>query len=468
MSFRTRIVLMTTTLVLVLFSVGSTILIHITFDVAMKKEVDASVKENEMLLNTIKMVEEHGAWFTEYDLISIVNKACDENTGNSYRLVQDENNIYTKNKEIISSFNQVSAPERHKVIVTYFQTKSGEQYLQTTTRFYLNGKKYALDIGRNLSTIYQMRENQIDVFQKVFLILLVVSAALSWGLAGVLTKPLRKLAKATSEIGAGNLSYRTNMNSSDEIGVLSEKFDDMAEQIENNIALIKASAEQQEMFVGAFTHEMKTPMTSIIGYADLLRTQNICEDDKEEALNYIFTEAKRLENLSLKMLDLFGVDKKELVLKECSPLYLINHVVEHLKNAYDDAGIKIEFQAEDGTCFLEPDLFQSLLINLLENAKKAIQEKGLIFISVEMTDTGCKLTVKDTGEGIPEESLKHLTEAFYRVDKARARGSGNVGLGLALCEKIVQLHNGKIEFSSKEGLGTTVTVSLNGGRHEEH
>lgn len=113
------------------------------------------------------------------------------------------------------------------------------------------------------------------------------------------------------------------------------------------------------------------------------------------------------------------------------------------------------------------DLFQTLLINLLDNAKKAMEQGGKIIVVVKMTPQGCVLSVIDGGKGIPQEALVHLTEAFYRVDKARARSKGSAGLGLALCEKIVELHHGHMEFSSEEGVGTVVTVYLNGGLHEK-
>lgn len=263
------------------------------------------------------------------------------------------------------------------------------------------------------------------------------------------------------------MSYRTNIKANDEIGMLSLAFDKMADKLAENITLLKDSAEQKEMFMGAFTHEMKTPMTSIIGYADLLRSQKLNESDEEDALEYIFTEAKRLENMSLKMLDLFVADKKEMALKLCSPANVTEYVIRHLKNTYDKFHIQLQLEAQDGLCMLEPDLFQTLLINLLDNARKSMEQGGVINISVQMQKMGCKISVKDTGKGIPKESLKHITEAFYRVDKARARQAGSAGLGLALCDKIVQLHHGTMQFESKMGMGTTVTVTLNGGRYEK-
>lgn len=241
----------------------------------------------------------------------------------------------------------------------------------------------------------------------------------------------------------------------------------MWEKLEENITLLKESAEQKEMFMGAFTHEMKTPMTSIIGYADLLRTQKLNQRDQADALDYIFSEGKRLENMSLKMLDLFVADKKDVVLKKVSPANIVNYTVKHLKTTYQKNHIVIEVKAEAGECWLESDLFQTLLINLLDNAKKAMEQGGKIVVMVKMAQSGCVLSVTDGGKGIPQEALGHLTEAFYRVDKARARSNGSAGLGLALCNKIVELHHGSIEFSSEEGIGTIVTVYLNGGLHEE-
>ena len=113
---------------------------------------------------------------------------------------------------------------------------------------------------------------------------------------------------------------------------------------------------------------------------------------------------------------------------------------------------------------LEPDLFRSLLMNLLDNARKALAGGGTILVTVELTGEGCRLTVADDGPGIPKESLERLTEAFYRVDKSRSRQQGGAGLGLTLCAKIAQLHRGTLSFDSQEGQGTKVTAELKGGR----
>ena len=113
---------------------------------------------------------------------------------------------------------------------------------------------------------------------------------------------------------------------------------------------------------------------------------------------------------------------------------------------------------------LDTDFFGSLLVNLIENARKALPAGGVISIRSAMTAEGCRVQVSDNGRGIPKEALAHITEAFYRVDKSRSRAQGGAGLGLTLCAEIAKMHNGTISFESEDDRGTTVTADLKGGR----
>uniref|UniRef100_UPI0040563F66 sensor histidine kinase n=1 Tax=Agathobacter sp. TaxID=2021311 RepID=UPI0040563F66 len=463
MSVRLRIVFMTTSLIAILFSIGGAVMIHTSFTASLEKEEQMAVDSNELILRIVQYVGEDGEWFSEEQLISVIENVCSQDSIDCLLVTCTEKEIYKyqKKENIVKEMNPVTNVEENQVFVTCFFTEEGSPYLQTTTQLTLNRKSYHLSMGRNLTYIYEVRTEQVAIFQKTFLLMFLLGSVLSWGMATFITRHLRKLTKASKEIGEGNLSYRSNIKSEDEIGTLSKAFDCMAETLEQNIFLLKESAEQKEQFMGAFTHELKTPMTSIIGYADLLRTQRLNEEDKADALEYIFSEAKRLENMSLKMLDLFVADKKQLVCKECSPAELTQYVVKHLQNTYAKSQVQIEVNVQEGTCRLESDLFQTLLINLLDNAKKAMEQGGTIFVSVQLMETGCIVRVQDNGKGIPKEAIRHLTEAFFRVDKARAGSKGSAGIGLALCEKIVQLHNGSMTFESEEHVGTIVTVILN-------
>lgn len=279
-----------------------------------------------------------------------------------------------------------------------------------------------------------------------------------------LTRPLGTLSRASRELARGNLSYRAPVRSRDEVGQLASDFNRMAGQLEQNVNRIQESMALQERFMADFSHEMKTPMTSIIGYADLLRSQVLTPDEQMDAANYIFSEGKRLEALGLKLLDMLSLDQSKLQLVPASPADLVAGLLEHLKRVYAQKGIALQYRTAEGMCFLEPDLFKTLLVNLMDNARKALDNGGYIYVWQEMLPDGCRVRVLDNGRGIPPEALTHLTEAFYRVDKSRSRAQGGAGLGLSLCNEIVQLHGGTMQFESRVGNGTVVTVELKGGR----
>lgn len=159
----------------------------------------------------------------------------------------------------------------------------------------------------------------------------------------------------------------------------------------------------------------------------LLRSQVLTPDEQMDAANYIFSEGKRLEALGLKLLDMLSLDQSKLQLVPASPADLVAGLLEHLKRVYAQKGIALQYRTAEGMCFLEPDLFKTLLVNLMDNARKALDNGGYIYVWQEMLPDGCRVRVLDNGRGIPPEALTHLTEAFYRVDKSRLARTGRRG-----------------------------------------
>lgn len=289
-------------------------------------------------------------------------------------------------------------------------------------------------------------------------------AVLSYSLSSILTRPLSELSKASRAISAGKLSKRAKIFSEDEVGLVAKDFNAMAENLEKNIFELKAAMERQERFVGSFAHEVKTPMTSIIGYADLIRSETLDAEEQRQAVNFIVSEGRRLEHLSQKLLELLLTNQENVAFQAVDPAALIHGLVSHILPIYKKQRIMITCDCENGLCLLEADLVKSLLVNVLDNARKAMDgQLGYIHVKSVMLSDGCRISVQDSGRGIPAEALGHLTEAFYRVDKSRSRAQGGAGLGLALCQEIVALHNGTLRFESRPGRGTTVIVELRGG-----
>lgn len=466
MSFRFRITLMTITLIGVLFSVGGTVMIHTTFQSSLHKEEQFIVDNSRMILKMLQMVEKDKEWFDEKDLLETMENIGSQDAIDGVLLHSQEEDVY-KRGTMTAFFNRNQDLKDGNIYISYFQDGQEQMFLQATSTFIIGEKSYSLNLGRSLEHIYQVRLEQSSAFYQTFFLLLILGGFSSWLMASYLTKPLRTLRNASRQIACGNLSFRSGIGTEDEIGHLAKDFDDMAGKLEENIRELQEAAEQKDRFMGAFTHELKTPMTSIIGYADLMRTQKLTKEEEEDALNYIFSEAKRLENMSLKMLDIFIAGKSDIDRTEENPKELILFVTEHIKPVFLKENIHINVEGETRTFHMDADLIKTLLINLLDNARKAMKQGGRIDIFVEIGKEDCRISIKDEGQGIPKEELRHITEAFYRVDKSRARQEGSAGLGLALCDKIVKLHGGTMHFESEVGEGTTVIVTLKGGSANE-
>lgn len=510
MKFRLKVTLSMICLMAVLFSAGGTMLISKSFEDSLEQEIQTDLNSYRMVLNTLLVINESSDWSSEKDISNILEQLSAQNSSQAgVRFYQKESTedvtadgentetlndmadkestkvssgtaesasrdkvLYSSGKDVhcfkdftdeVSSTNLIYQIITPSEVQTSFLYPDSKYYLQISGTFSAGLQTMYLDIAYDLSPIYTSRIHQQQSYFWIFLALVGTCAVLSSVLSFFLTRPLTLLSKTSRRIASGDYTCRSSISTKDEIGQLAQDFNFMTDRLVTHMDELNASLARQNQFVGNFTHELKTPMTSIIGYADLLRTQTLSAEEAQNAANYIFSEGKRLERLSLKLLDIFVAEHQDFPLRLASPSEIIQETVRNLQADYRKLSILFDCQLESGTCMLEPDFFISLVKNLVENAKRAMPDGGVIRLILRMTETGCQLIVCDNGKGIPEESLSHLTDAFYRVDKSRSRAQGGAGLGLALCMKIAQMHKGTIQFSSQVGKGTIVTVNLNGG-----
>ena len=248
------------------------------------------------------------------------------------------------------------------------------------------------------------------------------------------------------------------MHTGDELEILSQGFDQMAGAVQDKVEALELSVQQRDDFVGAFTHELKTPMTGIIGYADLLRSIQPDPEEQREAAGAIFHEAQRLEALSGKLLQLMGLGEHA---PQLVPVQL-DSVFAEARRAVAPAlnGCILTMQSNGLTVQGDADLLCDLVINLVTNAAKASTPGSAIAVCAEQADGSIRLTVQDHGQGIPADKLARVWSRFYMVDKSRSRRQGGSGLGLALCSRIAQAHGGTLAMESELGKGTTVTITL--------
>ena len=288
----------------------------------------------------------------------------------------------------------------------------------------------------------------------IFVVLMVVCLLLFAVLSRVL-RPLQELNEGARQIARGRYDERIALGRRDEIGELSKNFDLMAEAVEQRTRRMEEAERKKTLFMGNLTHELKTPMTAISGYAKTLLTARISEEDREEALSYIYEESCRLERLSRKMMNLLLLEEGEQIHLEKVPAsVLFHHAKDACGGSLAEDGIILECH-EHGEAFLvDVDLFTEVLINLIDNGRKASGRGDRIILSASEE----VIEVIDFGRGIPEGEREKILEPFYMIDKSRSRKSGGAGLGLAIAALILERHHCKMEIESKVGQGTKMIL----------
>lgn len=310
-----------------------------------------------------------------------------------------------------------------------------------------------LETLEDVTEVFEERAQGFSVYRRITLAMLACCTAVMFFICTWLTKPIRLLAGATRKMAEGDYSYRARQVSHDELGQLTTDFNSMANALEGTIGELQEEVRAREDFIAAFAHELKTPLTAIIGYADLLRSRKLDEEKHFLSANYIYTEGKRLENMSFRLLDII-VTRRDTI--ERQPV-AAKSLFEYLKSMFSgntEQKIRIAFGA--GTVCAESNLLKSVLLNLVDNACKASGEGDLVEVLGKRTEDSYTFCVRDHGVGIPREELKKVTEAFYMVDKSRSRSKNGAGLGLALCVEILRLHDSELVIESTLGKGTSI------------
>lgn len=463
MKFKHKLVLCMVVLLGLSFGLGGTILIHRSFKTSLSSTIDSDLLNYESIQSTLLIAVDTNSVSSYIDMSNIINQLSAQ--GNSNR-----KNIILRNSdmEVVSIMNssftyKEMKPSDENTCNSIIWRENNNYYLQLCSSMDINTENLdisQMDIVYDITSVYAARAQEQNTFHLLLIAIFVVGSITSMIAASLLTKPLEKLSSLAQHISHGDYSARLHIHSGDEIEALANDFNNMADTIEDNISELHFSMEKQEQFMGSFAHELKTPMTSIIGYADLLRSQNMSEDETNEAANYIFSEGKRLESLSLKLLDLLVVKNQETILTPTDPALAVRNVINVMKPELAKEHITLKSSCRKGCCMMDIDLFQSLIINIIDNARKAIDDNGLIHVAGTVRDDNYVIIIKDNGRGMPPEEITRISEAFYRIDKSRSRAQGGAGLGLAICSKIAEIHQAKIKYKSAVGRGTVVTITL--------
>lgn len=336
-------------------------------------------------------------------------------------------------------------------------------YLTVCSNVNVENNPYLVLTATDISEIYELRSRQTEFVRRVSII---SAAAISLVLlitVIVLLRPLNRLNAYTKLIADGNYKIRIRKRGSQEIRELADNMNTMADAVQKNAARLEKVAEDRQTFIADLAHEMKTPLTSMLGFADLLRIKkNVSDKERREYAGVIVEETKRLRSLSGKLMELTALGGTEIEKKPLSLPEMIRETETALAPILAKNSVSLVCRSSDIIINADEELFKSLLYNIIENAIKASAIGQEITVNAGMYDGNAVISVTDHGIGMSEKDAEKVFEPFYMVDKSRSRKAGGAGLGLALCVKIAELHNATLTIDSRPGRGTTVYIIISG------
>ncbi|MBO9599306.1 MAG: HAMP domain-containing histidine kinase [Cohnella sp.] len=287
-----------------------------------------------------------------------------------------------------------------------------------------------------------------------------IGLAYSFWISGVLTLPLKKLISAIERVSQGDLNAKVPVNSKDEYGKVSQTFNDMTLRL-------REAEDARKRLVADVAHELRTPLS--IMQLKLENAQQTGSNASPEMLLGLHDEVIRL-GLLVEDLHVLSLAEAGRLTLDCKPLDLsekLEQLVDNVRMEAKENGLEIGFKSDTGPVTVTADArrIAQVFINLLTNAIRYTPAGGSISVHmegqvVERGSTYTKVSITDTGIGIPEEDVAHLFDRFYRVEEARSRNTGGTGLGLSIAHQFVKAHGGFIRVQSVPNAGTTFSVYL--------
>lgn len=365
---------------------------------------------------------------------------------------------YSINDGYIAYGNKKYNPTPEQMVEMFESTnkeltfKHHNEVLAYGTKNMINGQGYYIYVQKDTSGQKSAIANSaILILGCVFLTGSIVFLVI----ADIIVKPLTRLTTAIKELSNGNYNVRVDNVGQDEISKLNQGFNQMARQLAKQ-------DETRQKFISDISHEFQTPLTSIQGFANILKEEDLPKEQRVKYANIILYNSKRLSSLAKNMLQLTLLDREEIELEisNYSLVNQMNRVISTQENQATEKNIEIVFETPKKDIFIDGDeqRLEQVWTNIISNTIKYTNEGGLITITMKKSSKDIEVSIEDTGIGMSKEVVSHIFERFYREDKAR-NVEGN-GLGLAIVKSIVDLHHGKIDILSQVDVGTNFIVKL--------
>lgn len=355
----------------------------------------------------------------------------------------------SQNEQYNTSTWVVARPIQINNQKAYLVAEADKKDFKTIT-YYFNGPKARGVLGK--------------MFILGLVMTLVITSLFTYLFSRSMMQRMRKIDRAIDEFELGHLKIRIDEKKQDEIGKLAYSFNDMANKIEEQVKEQKDYEEKRKELISNISHDLRTPLASVIGYSELLLDAKEKEIDAKRYIEIIHRKALYMEKLLGQLLEFSRLENGTLkvALKEEDIVECVREIlIEYIPNM-DKENIELILELEDNPIkiWFDQDKIERVIRNLIDNAFKYGMDKKKLRVATYREAHQAIIEIEDFGEGMDEDTLSHIFERFYRGDKGRGTKIGGMGLGLSIAQEIIRQHSGKLEIISELNKGTKATIRL--------
>lgn len=481
MKFSQKIFLISFILIIIVINIIGIVMINYTYKLNIEKEIEKSISQTNNIMHELTV-------YSSYDLSTVANnylknginvdvyingqrsytnfKSEDSQIAEGLLTSEDKSKDEGLTTEIDNIENGLLDTDEDKIKAEKNSANIVENssYIEYMDSYIINDKlfmklkrdNYIVITLSNISEANNMKQEQTNFFIELSVISSFIIALFLSITVNFLTRKIKKLDKAVNKVKQGNYNIKLKKLGNDEIGNFGNSFNEMTIAIQDNINKIQEVSENRRQFIGDLTHEIRTPLTSIIGYSSLINNDKVTDNNTIKQYSArIYEEGKYIQQMSERLTEMLLIEngsiKKELI----NISEEIKIIIEELENLYYNAIFNIQIE-ENVYKEVDKILLKSLIYNLVKNAIGAYDTTPRIDIYLSKYE----ITIIDYGRGIPEDKIEKIKEPFYTLTKDRNRKISGMGLGLTLCFKIVNIHNWKLNIKSEIEKGTKVTILI--------
>lgn len=481
MKFSQKIFLISFILIIIVINIIGIVMINYTYKLNIEKEIEKSISQTNNIMHELTV-------YSSYDLSTVANnylknginvdvyingqrsytnfKSEDSQIAEGLLTSEDKSKDEGLTTEIDNIENGLLDTDEDKIKAEKNSANIVENssYIEYMDSYIINDKlfmklkrdNYIVITLSSISEANNMKQEQTNFFIELSIISSFIIALFLSITVNFLTRKIKKLDKAVNKVKQGNYNIKLKRLGNDEIGNFGNSFNEMTIAIQDNINKIQEVSENRRQFIGDLTHEIRTPLTSIIGYSSLINNDKVTDNNTIKQYSArIYEEGKYIQQMSERLTEMLLIEngsiKKELI--NISEEMKI--IIEELENLYYNAIFNIQIE-ENVYKEVDKILLKSLIYNLVKNAIGAYDTTPRIDIYLSKYE----ITIIDYGRGIPEDKIEKIKEPFYTLTKDRNRKISGMGLGLTLCFKIVNIHNWKLNIKSEIEKGTKVTILI--------